>query len=63
MLIAVSKKITVGDDVVTLYSMDNGKTWISCPRDLRLFRQRRRHDEKVLKDLLSTRVANDPKTC
>jgi hypothetical protein len=63
MPIAVSKKITLGDSVVTLYSLDRGKTWISRPRDLRLFRQRQRHDEKILKDLLSTRVANDLETC
>ena len=53
------KEVAIGRSMVKLYSIDSGKTWISRPRDLRLFKLRRRQDEKKLKELVSARVPND----
>ena len=59
MLLVTTKEVAIGTSIVTLYSIDRGKTWISRPRDLQLFKLRRRQDEKKVKELVSARVPND----
>ena len=59
MLLVTTKEVAIGSSIVTLYSIDNGKTWISRPKDLQLFKLRRRQDEKRVKELVSAYVPND----
>ena len=48
MLLLSTKQITIGNGVVKLYSIDGGKLWfISRARDLRLLKQRLRHEVKI----------------
>jgi hypothetical protein len=58
MLLVVTKDVTIGGSVVTLYSIDNGKTWISRPSDLSLHKKRRRVLQKMLQTLVK-RVPDD----
>jgi hypothetical protein len=51
--------VAIGDRMITLYSIDGGKTWTSQPRDLQLFKLRRRQYEKKVKELVSTYIPND----
>ena len=59
MLLVTTKEVVIGGSVVTLYSIDSGKTWISRPRDLQLFKLRRRQHEKRVKELVSALVPSD----
>jgi hypothetical protein len=59
MLLVTTKEVAIGANVVRLYSIDSGKTWISRPRDLQLFKLRRRQDEEKLKEFLSAYVPNE----
>ena len=59
MLLVTTKEVAIGTKVIRLYSIDSGKTWTSRPRDLQLFKLRRRQDEKKLKEFLSAYVPND----
>ena len=56
MLLLSTKQITIGNGVVKLYSIDGGKLWFSRARDLRLFKQRLRHEVKIVQKLVSTHV-------
>jgi hypothetical protein len=59
MLLVTTKEVAIGTNVVRLYSIDSGKTWTSRPRDLQLFKLRRRQDEEKLKEFFSAYVPND----
>jgi hypothetical protein len=59
MLLVTTKEVVIGGSIVTLYSIDSGKTWISRPRDLKLFKLRRRQDEKRVKELVSAHLFDD----
>ena len=59
MLLVTTKEVAIGGSIVTLYSIDSGKTWISRPRDLKLFKLRRRRDEKRVKELVSAHLFDD----
>jgi hypothetical protein len=59
MLLVSTKEVAIGDRMITLYSIDGGKTWTSQPRDLQLFKLRRRQYEKKVKELVSTYIPND----
>ena len=56
MLLLSTKQITIDNGVVTLYSIDGGKLWFSRARDLRLFKQRLRHDVKIAQKLVRTHL-------
>jgi len=58
MFLVVTKTVAIGGSVVTLYSIDNGKTWMSRPSDLSLFNERRRALQQTLQKLL-TMVSDD----
>jgi len=51
--------VAIGERIITLYSIDGGKTWTSRPKDLQLFRLRRRQDERKIKELVFTYIPND----
>jgi ribosomal protein L21 len=59
MLLVTTKEVAIGKNIVTLYSIDSGKTWISRPKDIQLFKLRRRQDEQKVKELVSAHVPND----
>ena len=56
MLLLSTKQITIGNGVVKLYSLDGGKLWFSRARDLRLFKERLRHDVKIAQKLVYTHM-------
>jgi hypothetical protein len=58
MLLVVTKDVAIGGSVITLYSIDNGKTWISRPSDLSLFKKRRHLHKKMLQTVMK-RVGDD----
>jgi hypothetical protein len=59
MLLVVTKEVAIGDSVVKLYSIDSGKTWISRPADLQLFKHRRRENQRILQRMIALHVLND----
>jgi len=48
MLLLTTKVIAIGESRVKVYSVD-GKLWVSRPADVRRFKLRQRHHEKIVK--------------
>ena len=46
------KDITIGDLIMTLYSLDGGKTWVSRAKDLQLFKDRKRQGEITSREMM-----------
>jgi len=43
------KTVVIKDNVVKLYSRDGGKIWFTRAEDFRLFKERRRQNERAAK--------------
>ena len=56
MLILQKKEILIDGQVVRLYSVDGGRTWVSHPSDLKAFQQRRAEIKHTVQELFARQI-------
>jgi hypothetical protein len=53
MLILRKKEILIDGEVVRLYSVDGGRTWVSDPSDFKAFQQRRAEIKQSVQEIFA----------
>ena len=59
MLLLETKLVPIGETAVKLYSVNGGKLWVSRPADVRVFKLRQRHHEKLVKKWVGVWIPPD----